>query len=92
MKANVRFQYRNDPKAQRMYMVWLQQLLTCWTLHTHFGFGKQRLLKYLEHNSQDSIEIGQMQYGYAANRTWSDELWAWGESMGLNETLKGMKQ
>ncbi len=89
MKARMPFESRRGAHAERQFAVWLQQLLCCYTLHTHFGFGRERLLRFLRRGSDDAERLGHMQHGYAANRTWADELWAWGEEMGLNDVLRG---
>lgn len=90
MKARLPHEVIRKEADWREWMTWLQILLTCWTLHEHFGFGKDRLLRFLQFNGDDSKEIADMKYGYAANKTWQDELWHWGETMGLNDVIKGV--
>lgn len=89
MKARIPIRYQHGAMGSRRRAVWRQQLLTCWTLHRHFGFGRSRLLRYLGHNADDATELGRLENGYAENRTWQDELWDWGDRMGLNDVLQG---
>ena len=88
MKARTSFTLRRTESERRQWMVWLNILLACYTLHEHFGFGQERLKRFLTLNGEDAVKLGQMGEGYAKNKTWEDELWAWGESMGLNEAVK----
>ena len=87
MKARVPCNVSSGSKATREYQVLLQLLLTCYTLHAHFGFGKERMIRFLQANMDDSIDLGDMKHGYVENRTWGDELWAWGEHNGLTDIL-----
>ncbi len=89
MKARIPIRYQQGGMGDRRRAVWLQQLLVCWTLHRHFGFGQTRLLRFLDKTSDDALELGQMEHGYAENDTWQDELWDWGDRMGLNRVLTG---
>ena len=91
MKARTPFRMQQNAMQTRQYMVWLQILLSCYTLHTHFGFGKERLLRFIKCNGDDAESVGDMRHGYAENKTWQDELWHWGETMGLNDAIKGGK-
>lgn len=84
-------QMRRTEEDWRKWMIWTQILLACWTLHTHFGFGRERLLRFIQFHGDDTKEIAQMKHDYATNKTWQDELWAWGEKIGLNNALRGGK-
>lgn len=91
MKARVPFDRQLTQKDVRKYQRWVQTLLVCYTLHTHFGFGLERLKRFLEHHSEDANDLARMDHGYIENDTWQDELWAWGDHMGLNELVTGKK-
>ena len=91
MKARTPFTVRQTSKDWRQWIIWTQILLCCWTLHTHFGFGKERLLRFIQFHGDDAESVAQMKHNYATNKTWQDELWYWGEAMGLNDALKGEK-
>ena len=69
--------------------VWINLLLACWALHKHFGFGEQRLKKFLVCFGYATKELANIKYGKAQNQTWRDELMYWADSMGLNEAVNG---
>lgn len=88
MRSRLPFRMKQTAHDERQNMVWLCLLLCCYTLHEHFGFGKERMLRFLSENGKDAEKIADMKNDYATNKTWQDELWAWGERFGLNELLK----
>lgn len=88
MKAHTPFTLCRTAKQRRESAVWLNLLLCCWALHEHFGFGQERLVRFLDAFASATHEIAEIKHGRATNTTWQDELLHWAESMGLSEVSK----
>lgn len=84
MKAHTSFELQRTAKQKCEMAVWLNLLLCCWALHEHFGFGPERLVRFLNAFSSATHELAEIRHGKAYNGTWQDELLHWAESMGLN--------
>lgn len=89
MKAHTPFTLGRTTKQRREKAVWLNLLLCCWALHRHFGFGSERLVRFLDAFQKATHEIAEIKHGAATNRTWQDELLHWANSMGLSGTIGG---
>lgn len=89
MKARLPFDKRKKMKDLREYMMWCQVLYSCWTLNKHFGFGKERLMRFISLHGQDMANHMDMNEDRATNDTWDDEVYDWGKKMGLNDLIKG---
>jgi len=83
MKARTSFMARQTAQQQREYSTWINILISCYALHKGFGFGTDRLNRFLDSYGDAVHEIADMEHGAVRNRTWQDELIAWAESMGI---------
>lgn len=84
MKAHTSFELQRTAKQKREMTVWLNLLLCCWALHEHFGFGQERLCKFLDAFSSATHELAEIRHRKAYNGTWQDQLIDWAERMGLD--------
>lgn len=84
MKAHTPFMLGRTAKQRRESAFWLNLLLCCWALHEHFGFGQERLVRFLDAFSSATHELAEIRHNKAYNDTWQDQLIDWAERMGLN--------
>lgn len=84
MKAHTPFTLCKTSRQRRENAVWLNLLLCCWALHEHFGFGPERLVRFLDAFSSATHELAEIRHNKAYNDTWQDQLIDWAERMGLN--------
>lgn len=89
MKAHTPFVLGRTTKQRREKAIWLNLLLCCWVLHTHFGFGAGRLVRFLDAFGRATTELAEIRYGKAQNETWQDQILDWAERMGLNGIMGG---
>lgn len=84
MNAHTPFTLCRTSRQRRESAVWLNLLLCCWALHEHFGFGQERLVRFLDAFATATHELAEIRHRKAYNGTWQDQLIDWADRMGLN--------